>query len=148
MDGLDIAQEGGIIWPLLLLGPVFLGFAWYARRRLKKQTPPPSLEEKYRSKWGVFFQKEHDSQKRAAMLSLIVRLYLSERFSISLENATPMEARRIVEKQRWSKSIKEVVLGVFEETDMIRFAGKHADQEVFANLGRKLESIFALGGTE
>jgi hypothetical protein len=131
-------------WPWLIAGAggVFLG--WYMMRRKKISNPPPTLEERYRSQWGIFVQQESDTQERAVMLSAILRSYLTERFSNNYTKATPLEAKSMVEKELWSQPIKAAVLQIFEETDAIRFAGADVDEDIFATLGRSLEVIFSL----
>ena len=133
-------------WIVTGVGGTLAG--WYLLRREKLTSRPPTLEEEYRSAWGLFVQQEDDVQERAIYLSSLLRRYLDARFGADIGRATPQEAREIVSQASWPQPVCDAVIRIFDETDAIRFAGKQSSEETFAQLGRSLEVVFTVGRSE
>ena len=114
-------------WVVTGIGGTLVG--WYLLRRERLAARPPTLEEEYRSEWGIFVQKEGDPQERAIYLSSLLRRYLDKRFGVDIERATPQEAQNIVNQASWPDPVCDAVLRIFVETDAIRFAGKISSED-------------------
>jgi len=133
-------------WVVTGIGGTLVG--WYLLRRETLASRPPTLEEKYRSEWGIFVQQEEDPQERSIYLSSLLRRYLDARFGMDIERATPQEAKNIVQHASLPAPVCDAVLRIFDETDAIRFAGKRSSKETFSELGRSLEVVFTVGRSE
>ena len=146
LRGLADREEDSVWhWWVISLGSI--GLLWYTRRN-KLVYSPPTLEETYRSQWGIFVQKELDAQKRAIRLSSLLREYLSKRFSVDLLHSSPSESIQIIRKQTLPKPVRNAIERIFTETDAIRFAGIDVQDDIFTELGRSLEVIFSVGNSQ
>lgn len=147
LEGILKSEESSIPWYWVVTGLGGTLVGWYVLRREKLSARPPTLEEEYRSEWGIFVQQQEDAQERAIYLSSLLRRYLDARFDIDIERSTPKEARHVVENARWPTPVRDAVLRIFDETDAIRFAGIQSSEQTFAELGRSLEVVFTVGRT-
>ena len=116
LEGIRRGEDAPFSWYWVVAGLGGMIAGWYLLRREKLSERPPTLEETYRSEWGIFVQREEDPQVRAIYLSSLLRRYLDARFGENIEHATPKEARRVVEEASWSQPVREAVLRIFDET--------------------------------
>ena len=147
LEGIARRTETSFPWYWIVTGIGGSLVGWYLLRRETLASHPPTPEERFRSDWGMFVQREEDPQERAVYLSSLLRRYLDTRFGTDIEHATPQEAQEIVQQASWPDPVREAVLRIFAETDSIRFAGKQASEETFAELGRSLEVICTVGNS-
>lgn len=145
LEGISRTGDSAFPWYWIVTGIGGTLVGWYLLRRETLSASPPTLEERYRSEWGIFVQKEKDPQERAIYLSSLLRRYLDARFGIDVERATPREARTILEQVTLSEPVQDAIIRIFDETDAIRFEGKSVHEDRFMELGRSLEVIFTVG---
>ena len=143
LSGLLPEPQSTIPWMWLAL---IVGFLMLVLLRKKQRVLRIlSTEDRYRKQWQECFHAESDPILRASTLSVIVREYLEVRYEVALIRATPEEAMQIAQNADWPVVIQDAVIRVFDQTDMIRFAGQPADDSCFAELTRNLEVILTIG---
>ena len=136
-------------WWMLILIALGIGTFYYFRKKTNQQSRKPAMEltlteltlqaietlEKSRL-WEKQKTKEHFIE-----LSLLIRSYLSERFTINLLEKTTYETKLLLQQKRLDDRTIETIILLLTESDMVKFAKSQPEEIAILKIDQHARDI-------
>ncbi len=136
-------------WWMLILIALGIGTFYYFRKKTNQQSRKPAMEltlteltlqaietlEKSRL-WEKQKTKEHFIE-----LSLLIRSYLSERFTINLLEKTTYETKLLLQQKRLDDKTIETIILLLTESDMVKFAKSQPEEIAILKIDQHARDI-------
>lgn len=122
-------------WWIGLIILIFIGIIYFKKRKVKpemQEEKPLSLRQRTllaidalekAKMWEKNMLKEHFVE-----LSLILRMYLTSRYEISLLEKTTYETKLLLTQKGLNEETVEVIARILSESDMVKFAKSEPDE--------------------
>jgi hypothetical protein len=118
-----LQRESWIFWTMLLL-PLVLYLGTLCGMKLRRSSRAGQSDILAKKAAREFFKRYHKSEHTAAMLLLLVREYLNNRFSLSYGSLTPQEAFEILTSQGVGTETAEKIQIIMQQLENAEYTGK------------------------